>query len=194
MPRLHTCFQQHLNEAMPSRKCTGACGKKKKRCDCKRCKCREEVSFARTHQLVQSGAAEYITIRKEPVQLKQVCSMCTNDDLLKKSCSNCNKTGEIMVTVLSLVRSSDIVIVTTGSGEPGHEVFRSVMSGKTPRVATIEFAHIQRAYVNGYEEDIQRIEEYGKLGQDLLRNLIVPFRPDPWEGRTLFSFSRDERT
>lgn len=194
MPKVHYCFSQHLNESLPSRKCTSSCSKNKKRCECKKCKCREEATFTRAHQLVQSGAAEYVIIRKEPVDIKLICSMCANDDLLKRSCSACNKTGEIIRTEMVPVRSNDIVMVTTGSGESGHEVFRSVMAKQTPRVATIEFAHIQRAYVNEYPEDILRIEEYGKSNRDFLASLIAPFIPDPNEGRCLFTFGPDERT
>ena len=194
MPRVHYCFSQHLNESLPSRKCVGSCSKNKKRCACKKCKCREEVSPSHAKQLVELGAAEWVVIRRDPVDLKRICSMCLNDDLLKKSCSNCNKTGEITVTIFSPVRSNDIVIVTTGSGEPGHEVFRSAMAKQTPRVATIEYAHILRAYVNEYPEDQERIEVYGEMNKEFLESLIVPFIPDPWEGRAVFTFGVDERS
>jgi hypothetical protein len=194
MPRVHYCFSQHLNESLPPRKCYGSCSKNKRRCTCNKCKCREQVSPSRANQLVKSGAAEWVVLRKDPVEVKNICSMCSNDDILKKSCPTCNKTGEVTTTVLLPVYSSDIVMVTSGSGDPGHEVFRSVMSKQTPRVATIEYAHIQRAYVNEYPEDIERIEVYGKTNEEFIRSLIVPFIPDPWEGRTVFTFGPDDRT
>jgi hypothetical protein len=138
--------------------------------------------------------AEWLVVSSQPIELKEVCSMCLNDNLLKKSCVLCGKTGEVTAVYYSLIRSNDIVMVSTGSGEPGHEVFRSVMSKQTPRVPTIELAHIFRAYINGYVEEQERIEEYGKSNAEFLKSLIVPFVPDPWEGRCLFSFGPDERS
>ena len=167
------------------------CSKNKRRCECKRCKCREDVSPARAHNLVQSGQAEWLVLRKDPIEVTEPCPICLEDELLVKSCQNCNNTGEVTKTVFSLVRSNDIVMVTSGGDD---EVFRSVMSKQTPRVATIEYAHIQRAYVNEYQEDIDRIEVYGETNKEFLQSLIVPFIPDPFEGRTVFTFGIDERT
>jgi hypothetical protein len=133
-------------------------------------------------------------LRKEAVELKTVCPMCVNDNLLRKSCANCNKTGEIVSVEYLPVYSNDIVMVTVGSGEPGQEVFQSAMAKQTPRVATIELAHIIRAYVNGYPEEQERINIYGKMNAEFLNSLIVPFIPDPNEGRCLFSFGPDERS
>lgn len=199
MPRVHYCFSQHLNESLPPRRCTGACQKGRKKgvrppCTCKKCKCRRIVSIDGARELVESGEAEWVIIKRNPIRTPRICPLCANDDLLKKSCSNCNKTGEIIEIVFSPERINDIVMVVRGSGEPGHEVFRSVVAKQTPRVATIEYAHIQRAYVNGYPEDQERIEEYGKSNKDFLESLIVPFQLDPWEGRTIFTFGAEGRT
>ena len=194
MSKVHYCFSQHLNESLPPRKCLGACAKNKRRCSCKRCKCREEVSLSRAHQLVKSGVAQWVLLKKEPVEIKKICPICTNDELLKKSCLLCRKTGEVVTTEYVQHQSNDIVMVTTGSGDENEQVFRSVMSKQTPRVATIEEAHIIRAYVNGYPEDRERIEVYGKTNKDFLESLIVPFKPDPFEGRTVFTFGADDRS
>src|ERR1035437_4208626 len=118
MPKVHYCFSQHLNEAMPPRKRVEKRSKNKGGCNCKRCKCREEVSLVRAKQLVESGAAEWLVIGINRVRFKDICPICLNDKLLKKSCSICGKTGEVMKTVFSPIRSNDIVMVTTGSGEP----------------------------------------------------------------------------
>lgn len=64
---------------------------------------------------------------------------------------------------------------------------------KTPRVQTIEKAHIERWVVDGKQEDGDRIEEWGRLSREVYENLIVPFREDPWEGRAILPNWRDER-
>jgi hypothetical protein len=150
--------------------------------------------MTRARMLVESGDAEWLVLKKDPVEVEHICPICAGDDLLKKSCQRCKKTGKIVLIHYSLVRTNDIVRVTQGSGEDGCEVFRSVLAKQTPRVATIELAHIFRAYVNGYIEDQQRINEYGKMGAEFLKSLIVPFKPDPFEGRVLFPFGADERS
>ena len=43
------------------------------------------------------------------------------------------------------------------------------------------------------EETRQFVEEYGRLEREKISRLIVPFRPDPFAGRSLFSFSEDLR-
>lgn len=164
------------------------------RCTCKKCRCREVVSPAKARLLVESGFAEWLVISKEPVDVKKICPLCLSEELLKKSCSLCGKTGEVVTTEFIYIKANDIVAVTTGSGESGMEVFRSVMSKQTPRVATIEYSHIIRAYVNQYKEDQDRIREYGKMSVEFINNLIVPFIPDPNDGRCLFPFGPDERS
>lgn len=194
MPRIHSCFAQHLNESLPPRRCSGGCKQLKKLCVCARCKCRKKVDINEARKLVENGLAEWLIIGREPVPVPEICHLCLNDALLKKSCSNCNKTGEIIVVKYSLIRSNDIVEVSRGSGEPGKEIFRSAISKQTPRSATIEKSHIERAYVYGQDEEQQRIEEYGRSTARLLNSFIVPFKADPNEGRILFPFGADERS
>jgi hypothetical protein len=54
---------------------------------------------------------------------------------------------------------------------------------KTPRVATIESEHIERAYVEGVKEAAERIEEYGMLILDARTyvgpNRIPAIKPEP---------------
>jgi hypothetical protein len=151
------------------------------------------VSPQTARQLVDLGVAEYLTLRIESVELKIACPLCSNDDLLKKSCSNCNKTGEVTRTELIPIRSNDIVMVTVGSGEEDDpKIYRPVMALRTPRSPTIEKAHIERALDNPAEQE--RIEIYQQMIVEAQKALIVPFKPDPWEGRGVFSFGPDERT
>ncbi len=79
--------------------------------------------------------------------------------------------------------------------EQDEEIIRGAYAKQTPRAQTIEKAHIQRAYVNQYPEDIERIEAWGQMARDVIEKMIVPYRPDPFEGcPVLWSFRPDERS
>lgn len=69
---------------------------------------------------------------------------------------------------------------------------------KVPRIDLISKADIERAYTSD-DPDVAKaameyIEEVHLLYMENRAKLIVPFRPDPTEGRLLFSFSADYRT
>jgi hypothetical protein len=68
----------------------------------------------------------------------------------------------------------------------------------TPRVATIESEHIERAYVDGVKEAAERIEEYGQLIQWVLqekgaemkdsktKQIIIKGKPEPLNVRVTY--------
>lgn len=67
----------------------------------------------------------------------------------------------------------------------GNEKISSAYAKKTPRVHTIEKADMERAYVNQYREDQERIETYGQLSIEVVQEMIAPWREDPFAGRAL---------
>jgi hypothetical protein len=141
---VHACFAQNLNETKPEK-----------------CRCRQRLSLAEATREVQNGFAEWLILTRKTVTQKEICPICLNGDA-KKSCQHCTKTGEIDVTHFINTYSQDIVLVTTGSeNESGATTYRHVLALKTPRVATIEKAHIERAYVHNNAEEQERIEAYG---------------------------------
>lgn len=75
---------------------------------------------------------------------------------------------------------------------------RSSKAQKTPRVQTVEKAHIERAYVDEKEEDATRIEVWGELARGVIRDLtvVVEHIHDPFEGKPVISvpFGWDPRT
>jgi hypothetical protein len=72
---------------------------------------------------------------------------------------------------------------------------RSAYAKQTPRVQTIEKAHIERAYISGRKEDIARIEDWGRLQIQLWAGLMAPFVPDPCgDGRPILIVFEDFRT
>ena len=65
---------------------------------------------------------------------------------------------------------------------------------KIARIDMITKADIERAYISLVEESQTLIEEVHKMQLQARAALVVPFRPDPFEGRVLFPFCPDERT
>lgn len=178
--RLHNCFEPLLGEIQP-----------------KKCSCRKYVSLDEATVLVNSGMAQWIVIEWiETARKIEICNVCLNDDGLKRSCRNCLKGFTHTPVLHPKYHDRDIVITSTASIDEknGKKIYRSAHALKTPRVATIEAAHLWRAYIKGDKDEIARIEAYGELGQEFIQSLIVPFKPDPFEGRILFTFYNDQRT
>lgn len=66
-------------------------------------------------------------------------------------------------SLLSDEYNNDIVLVSQLPEDETEKKRSSVLKKKTPRVATIEAPHIERAYVYGKKEAQQRIEQYGEM-------------------------------
>jgi hypothetical protein len=185
--KVHSCYSQHLGENKP-----------------KRCRCRKKVSLADATREVERGFAQWVVLSQTMVSVKETCSVCAND-ILKKGCQNCQGTGEVEKSYPSKVHGMDIVLVTAGTeDDDGNLVYKPVKAKKTPRTATIEKAHICRAYVDGDQEEIERIEIYGLMTLAARIDMKIGFEPedDPktgtgrncdW-GRTPYARIADERT
>lgn len=74
------------------------------------------------------------------------------------------------------------------------QIVMPVTRSKTPRVDLITSADIERAYVDGQQRYKKLIDAIHEMIMEERARLIVPFRPDPWEGRVLFPFQVDQRT
>lgn len=58
--------------------------------------------------------------------------------------------------------------------KPYHDGGKICLTGRmnqTPRAATIDDVHIERAYVDGYLEEKVRIDEYGRLSVEVITSL-----------------------
>jgi len=67
---------------------------------------------------------------------------------------------------------------------------RSSLAQKTPRVQTIEKAHIERAVVDGKQDDIDRIEVWGQMQREVWSGLTKTYWPvlrDPFKGCPVIS-------
>lgn len=183
----HSCFSQNLGEQKP-----------------KRCRCRKKLSLAEATKQVERGFAQWLILSRTFTTVKEICIICANEKF-KKNCQNCKGAGEVEKSYPHDVLGIDIVLVTTGAlNDDGVLVYRSVKSKQTPRVATIEKAHIYRAYVDGDKEEQERIEVYGEL--ILQARIDMGIKPEPADdpktgtgrncdfGRSPFARIADERT
>lgn len=143
------------------------------------CRCKYRVSLDQAKKLVEEGLASWLIVD------------------YKKGADG----QSVPVTSWNLVWGSK------QEDEP-ESVVRSALAMKTPRVQTIERPHIERSTdplmkVDGkwvYEkgkvpEDATRIEEWGRLQQEVWQNLLAPFIPDPYgNGRPIIVNFKDDRT
>jgi hypothetical protein len=115
--------------------------------------------------------------------------------LLPKKC-NCKK---------QVTRSEASKLVDEGQAEIIYKTRRRIIEADysriwmaqqvmVPRVDLISKADVERAYLDGQQASIEYIELVHELYMQNRAKLIVPFRPDPWEGRTLFTFGTDQRS
>jgi len=181
--RVHTCLPQQMI----------VLGKWQPSAVLRKCTCREIISEDEARSRIKHGEAKWIVVSREQVEIETACKHCQGDDDLKRTCPNCKGAGKSVKLVDNDRLGNDIV-------ELPHAGKSSRVS--TPRVPTVEWKHIDRAYLDGNERAAERIEEYGTLGQLSLaelgaevrikmtgkakngENVIYPGRPEPENNRS----------
>ena len=138
----------------------------------KSCRCRKFISSTEAEALVKNGTARWTVIDRVQGLRDEPCRLC-NGDKDVKNCAFCGGKGVVSVNAIENIKSYDIVTVSAESADEKEKKYRPTLAMKTPRVATIESEHIERAYVLGVKEAQMRIEEYGELEQQRLAELIV---------------------
>jgi hypothetical protein len=139
----------------------------------KKCRCRRKIEYKQADQMVKKGEARWVVVGRERGTQDQICTICGGDATIK-NCANCGGKGKIVVAAVWETYNYDIVLVAQASFDLKEKKYRPARAMKTPRVATIESEHIERAYVEGVPEAAARIEEYGMLiVKEQLRQLAV---------------------
>ena len=109
------------------------------------CKCRRECSLARATRMVENKEASWVVVSRTRGTTSEACPLCKKDTEVK-NCSLCEGRGEVEVPRVWDKYNDDVC---------------SGMTQRTPRVATVESEHIERAYANGELHAQDRIEQYG---------------------------------
>ena len=128
----------------------------------KRCNCREFIDYKKADEMVKKGEARWIVTARERGTQEVICSLCKGDSEVK-NCAGCAGSGKQTVPAVWDTYGKDIVRVSQAAVDAKEKKYRPALAMKTPRVATIESEHIERAYVEGNKDAVARIEEYGRL-------------------------------
>ena len=132
----------------------------------KTCRCRKIVDWKTANEMVKLGEAMWFVVARERGVQTVTCPLCGPVDP-SKSCEVCHGGGTAEVPAVWDTYTDDIVLIN-------HRTKTNKVS--TPRVATIESEHIERAYVMDNPEAQARIEEYGQLIQWTLQELGAEMR------------------
>lgn len=128
----------------------------------KKCKCRKFIPYKKADGLVKAGSARWIVTARERGTREEACPLC-NGEKEVKNCAACNGLGKQTTAAVWDTYNYDIVLVSQASADLKEKKYRPALAMKTPRVATIESEHIERAFVEGNKDAQDRIEEYGML-------------------------------
>jgi hypothetical protein len=126
------------------------------------CRCKEMTDLAQATKMVSAGEAAWVVTKRTRGVTTVPCELCDGDKDIK-NCASCHGTGTEEKAAVWDTYNNEIVCVSRPSVDPNEKKRRSGVALKTPRVATIEFKHIVRAYLDEVKEARERIEEYGRL-------------------------------
>jgi hypothetical protein len=139
-----------------------------------KCNCRKFISYKKADEKVKNGEARWVVTARERGTQEEICSLCNGDPEVK-NCAKCEGNGKYLVPAVWDTYNNDIALTSQSSYDKKEKKYRPALAMKTPRVATIESEHIERAYVENVKEAKERIEEYGYLILDA-RAFIGPNR------------------
>jgi hypothetical protein len=139
-----------------------------------KCRCRKYYTLHKATELVRRGDATWVVLRRHLEPQEATCHLCKADPEVK-NCANCKGTGVEIKTIEVNTYGEDLVLVSqtpvnSKTGRP-EKKRSSALAQKTPRSATVEKGHIQRAYLELQKEAAERIEEYGLMNRDFLVSL-----------------------
>jgi hypothetical protein len=150
----------------------------------RRCRCREYKPYVVADKMVKNGEARWVVVKRERGTQEVTCELCGGDKEVK-NCASCAGKGVVTVGVVWDSYGPDIVLVSRAAIDKKEKKYRPALAMKTPRVATVEEEHIERAYAGSLTKDAPRkwtgkgeeararIEEYGRMIEDA-RNFVGP--------------------
>jgi hypothetical protein len=130
-----------------------------------KCKCRHKIELSKATLLVKQGEAKWVVKQRVRGVREIACTLC-NGDKEVVNCARCRGKGKMEETFVEDIPGTDIVYTSADPVDEEERKKRKWLAPKTPRVATIESEHIERAYVYENKDAQERIEEYGMLVLD----------------------------
>jgi hypothetical protein len=139
-----------------------------------KCLCKKYIPLSQATEMVRRGEASWVVIKRSQEAVEAVCSLCHGDPEVK-NCANCGGKGKVSGTAVIEDYGNDLVLISTPPADKREKKRSSALAKRTPRVATIESEHLERAYSGSLTKDKprqwrgqgqearDRIEEYGRL-------------------------------
>lgn len=138
-----------------------------------KCNCRKIITITEATAVVKRGEAKWIVVKRKRGVREVFCSLCKGDKAIK-NCAKCSGTGLQEESYVEDIPGTDIVYTSADAVDASERKKRKWLAPKTPRVATIESEHIERAYGDALtkthprrwsskNEARDRIDEYGML-------------------------------
>jgi hypothetical protein len=146
-----------------------------------KCRCRKKISLKRATQLVHEGAASWITATRVRGEREKTCRLCEGNKEIK-SCALCLGKGFTIEPFVEDTPGSDILLISRNPKDTKDK--KSYwLKQKTPRTATIEQGHMERAL--DFKEAKERVEDYGWMIQMALYELGAEIRYRVETGKAL---------
>ncbi len=159
----HQCLEQELI-AVGKREPTG---KKPK------CRCRQQVSPEVAAKLIADGRAKHLVVGRAYVNVDVLCQLCKGDETFI-NCALCG--GKRTMKEQRPIETFNREAIVATSVDRTSRKYRPSVAAKTPRVATIEKAHIERN-AEGRGDARERLEAYGQMIKEFQASLIVGYEP-----------------
>lgn len=116
------------------------------------------------------GAAQYVVIAVKIEKSTTLCLICNQIPQFQKGCLGCGGKGVLDIKKRFPVYGHDIIRNVNEEGQRN-------TTTKVKKSPTIEKAHMERAYVDGRQDEQLRIEEYGAITRDFIKSLISGYEP-----------------
>src|ERR1700676_4030048 len=98
-----------------------------------KCRCKKLVDYLDANELVKTGLAKWVVIKRTPVEVAEDCAFCSAmTDVEKKTCSLCLGSGKVKVLREIEGYNNDAVLMSQLSVDVKNRKYRRNTRAKTP--------------------------------------------------------------
>ena len=161
-------------------------------------------SVAHNLMLVRKAGDKYFSIRRNEVATGEVlvhhCHAIGCPQPNRCACARYVSSADAKEMVRQGLAEYLWLYPSDGNAFQTHGAVVVVSAGKTPRVQTLEKAHMERAFTSSrghkftHHEEVDRVEAYGEMTLQWVTDLIVEPQDDPDAGRAILISWGDQRT